>query len=161
MAQNSGWKSGFKGQVTDLDTATAGASGELGEYRQESGVLYQYVKNGSTTVNSAGVACVLKAAATDATVVHTANVDDFIFGVAKAEIPVSGFGFVVKQGIANIKMGSGSCEAGNVLTVDASGTFLRQSTINTGSTTGFLGNVQVRAIDAILSGATGSAYISV
>lgn len=153
-----GWKNGFKGALTTIDST---ATGDPGEFRQENGNIYQYVKNGSAGTFTVGAGVVLTAGASDATVTNTCVANDSIFGVPVAAITTLAYGFVIKHGIAEVKMAAtASCSAGAYLGVTTNGTFTPKVSVTVSGTAGYLGNLQVKALDAIASGATGTAFIS-
>jgi hypothetical protein len=145
----------FFGAVTDVSTTKAV---DIGTERIENGVAYTYVYNDCNSSILTGNGVVLQSGASGMSVtVSSVTSADFLMGVAVNTITTGAYGWVVTRGITNVEMKttSGSVAAGGLLELGANGEFVPVS-----NTTGN-GPVVGKALGAIVSGASGSAFISV
>lgn len=145
------------GPVTAV-TATRGANDpELGSERVEGANRYLYVYNDGGANIPTALGCVLQSGATGYSVtVSSVTSADVLVGVAVNTLTTGTYGWVVTRGITSVKMiaTSGSVAAGGLIELGANGLFAPVS-----NTTGN-GPVVGKALAAIVSSATGSAFIS-
>lgn len=145
------------GPVTAV-TATRGANDpEIGTVRQEGANTYRYVYNDGNSAIATGKGCVLQSGASGYSVtVSSVTSADLLVGVAVNTMSSAYYGWVVTRGITSVLMGatSGSVAAGGLIELGANGLFVPAS-----NTTGNLGGSCGKALAAIASSATGSAYV--
>lgn len=147
------------GPVTAV-TATPGANdAQLGTVRQEGANTYIRVYNDCNSTIPTALGCVLQSGATGYSVtVSSVTSADLLVGVAVNTISTGYYGWVLARGITSIKMGatSGTVAAGDLVHLADNGLFVPVS-----NATGSKDNVAGKALEAIVSSATGSAFISV
>jgi hypothetical protein len=89
--------------------------------------------------------------------------NDVFVGVVKHSTLTTGtYGWLVRKGFVSVNLGAdGSCAAGAPLMAGVDGVF--QGSVSTTFTSAhlFTGNTYAKAMEAIASGASGSAYISI
>jgi hypothetical protein len=146
------------GPVTAV-TATRGTNDpELGTRRSEGANEYLYVYNDANSTIATAKGCVLQSGASGYSVtVSSVTSADMLIGVAVNSITTGAYGWVVTRGITSVLMGatSATVAAGDMLELAANGVFVPVS-----NTTGNKGNACGKALAAIVSSATGSAYIT-
>lgn len=141
-------------------TATLGdRSPELGATRREGGIEYLYVYNAGGEQIDPGYACVPNSASAGFSVTVTAQTSaDFVQGVVyHSTLTTDTYGWVATKGVVPIEMGatSGTVSARGLVEVGADGVF-----VPTSLTTGNKAPAVGIALAAIVSGASGNAYIS-
>lgn len=91
------------------------------------------------------------------TLSSTTSVDLLVGVVQHATIATGYYGYVVTRGFCQVNMGANlSAAAGAGLVLAADGKFTAKTI-----STGYVSPIQVKAMDAIASGASGTAYVSV
>ena len=141
-----------------VTAVTATPSVEVGVQRVEGPNHYVYVYNDCNSTIPTAVGAVLQSGATGYSVTLSSVTSfDVLVGVAVNTISTGYYGWLVTKGITSVKMGatSGSVASLGLLELGANGLFVPQS-----NTTGN-GPVVGKALAAIVSSATGSAFISV
>ena len=141
-----------------VTAVTATPSVEVGVQRVEGSNHYVYVYNDCASTIPTALGAVLQSGATGYSVtVSSVTSFDVLVGVAVNTIAVGGYGWLLTKGITSVKMGatSGTVASLGLLELGANGLFVPQS-----NTTGN-GPVVGKALAAIVSSATGSAFISV
>ncbi len=142
-------------------TATLGANDpELATKITEDGRDYIFVYNGGNSQISPGYAGCLQSSATNYSVtVSAATSADFVLGVCRhATLTTGTYGWLVSKGITPVQMGATNSSAvaqRDLIEVGANGVFERVS-----NTTGNKAAGVGQALDAIATGASGSAFIS-
>lgn len=141
-------------------TATPGSNdGEIGYRKFEGGKEYVKVYNDCNSDINPGYAVVLQSGVSGYSVTLSAVTSaDIVVGVAQSTTMTTGtYGYVVTKGITAIEMGatSGSVAAGGLVEVGADGVFVPVS-----NTTGNKSPAVGKALGAIVSSASGNAYVS-
>jgi hypothetical protein len=149
----------FFGGISNVTSSRNSRDPEVGYRRWYEGAEYVYVYNeGGSDINP-GYACVINSAATGYSVTVTAATSaDLVVGVVKhATLTTGDYGWVVTRGITNVEMGatSGTVAARGLIEVGAAGVFVPVS-----NTTGNKSPAVGQALAAIVSSASGSAYIN-
>lgn len=141
-------------------TATLdGKEGLLGSRFIEGGDAYVLAYNGGNSEIPPGYGCVLQSGAVNMTMTISAVTSaDLVVGVVKhSTIPTASYGYLITKGFTEVEMGatSGSVASRGLLEIGANGVFVPVS--NTTANGPVLG----QALEAIVSSASGSAYISI
>ena len=142
-------------------TATPGPNdGELGFRRWKNGKEYLRVYNDCNSTIPPGYGVVLQSGVSGYSItLSSVTSADLICGVSQStSMPTGNYGWVVTKGITAIEMGatSASVAAGALCELGANGLFVTVS-----NTTGNKAPSVVKALAAIVSNASGSAYVSV
>jgi hypothetical protein len=129
--------------------------GDTLEYRNEK---YRFVYNlGSSTANVGDGVVLSGVSGYSVTVSSTTSVDLLVGVVKHAAIATGSYGYVCTQGWSQVNMGTNlSAAAGALLVLAADGKFTAKTI-----STGYVGAGNVKAMEAIASGASGTASISV
>lgn len=147
----------FFHDVTDVSSTP---KVDVGTQRVEGLNHYLYVYNDCNSSIGTGKGCVLQSGATGASVtVSSVTSADFLMGVAVNTLTTGAYGYVLARGIGTVQMKAGasaSVAAGGLIEVAADGFFAPVSL-----TTGNLAPACGKALAAITSGTSGSAFISV
>lgn len=129
----------------------------VGDVRVWGNEVYRFVYNtGADAQISPGLACTISLVSGYSVTVSSTSSADFLIGVCKhATIATGGYGWVVEKGFCQITMiaTSGSVAAGGMCELGADGKFAPKS--NTTAN----GNYVAKAMSAIVSSASGAAYI--
>ena len=146
--------------AVSMVTATLGTNDpQVGATTREGDEDYVFVYNtGSSTVNI-GHAAVLSAVTGYSVTVSSTTSSDLAVGVCKhSGIATGEYGWLVTKGFTTVEMitASGTVAAGDLLHLAADGELAPVS-----NATGSTDNVVGKAMAAIVSGASGMAYISV
>jgi hypothetical protein len=141
-------------------TASLGANdGSVGQRVWRDGVEYMMIYNDCNSEISPGYGVTPQSGVSSAysCTVSTATSADILLGVCHKTLPTGSFGWVVVKGVAPVEMDgtSGTAASLDMLEVADNGTFVPVS-----NTTGNLGPAQVKALEAIVSSASGSAFIN-
>lgn len=140
-----------------VSNVTATPSEQVGVLRRVGDELYRYVYNaGSSTAGVAKGVTVSGVSGYSVTVSTTTSVDICVGVVKHADIPTGSYGWVMVRGFCEIKMGAdNSAAAGVPIGIGTDGTFahVTQTTIAAGPIIG-------KAMAAIASGASGTAYMT-
>ena len=139
-------------------TATPGANDpEVGTRYREGDEEYVYVYNAGGSQISPGYGAVLSAVSGySVTVSSTTSVDMFVGVVKHATLTTGTYGWLLTKGFSEVKMeASNSCTAGQLLCPAADGTFALKS-----NSTGYPAPTAGKAMAAIASGASGTAFIN-
>lgn len=129
--------------------------GDVAVYGNEK---YRFVYNvGSSTANVGDGVIVSAVSGYSVTVSSVTGVDLLVGVVKHAAIATGYYGYVVTNGFSQVNMGADlSAAAGALLVLAADGKFTAKTI-----STGYVGQGNVKAMGAIASGASGTAYISV
>lgn len=141
-----------------VTAVTATPSVELNTTRVEGANHYVYVYNDCNSSIPTAVGAVLQSGVSNMSVtLSSVTSADFLIGVAVNTMTTGQYGWLMTRGITSVKMGatSGSVAARGNLELAANGLFVPAS-----NTTGN-GPVVGQALAAIVSSATGAAFISV
>lgn len=141
-------------------TATPGSNdGELGYRKWVDGKEYVRVYNDCNSTIPPGYGVVLQSGVSGYSItLSSVTSADIVVGVAQSiSMPTANYGWVVSKGITPIEMGatSGSVAAGGLVEIGANGLFVPVS-----NTTGNKAPAVGKALAAIVSSASGSAYVS-
>jgi len=141
-------------------TATLdGKSPQLGQTMQKGGREYVYAYNAGNNDVSPGMGMVMTSDATNYSLSSTSVTSaDICVGVVRnATLTTGTYGWLVRRGVTNIEMGatSGTVAAHGPVEIAADGLFVPVS-----NTTGNLVPAVGKALTAIVSSASGEAYIS-
>lgn len=155
----------FKGGVSNV-TSTLGANDpEVGARRWDGGREYVFVYNDGGEDIDPGLGAVLQSGATGYSVtVSSVTSNDLCVGVCRnATLTTGTYGWLVTKGITPVEMiaTSGSVSAGGLLELGANGAFAPYSNTSGGTLPGAISPQIGKALEAIVSSASGSAYISV
>lgn len=144
-----------------VTAVTATPSSQLGAKRTEGGFDYIYAYNDCNSSIQTGLGTVLQSGVSgmSVTLSSVTNVGCLI-GVAVNTLTTGTYGWLMTRGITNIEVNatSGTVAAGDGLTLGVNGVFNR-ITGTSGATAGAGATVFGTALEAIISGASGSAYI--
>jgi hypothetical protein len=142
-----------------LTTKTLGVNDPEPGYRQTVGDEdYVFVYNAGNSIIDKGMGCVASAVTGYSVTVSSVTSADFLMGVAiNKSIATAEYGWVCTRGFIQVEMGatSGTVAAGGLLELADDGLFVPVS-----NTTGN-GPVVGKAMEAIVSSASGSAFINV
>lgn len=140
-----------------VSQVTATNSVELGTHRREGDETYIYVYNAGNSQISPGLGCTVSAVTGySVTVSSTTSVDTIVGVVKHATLTTGTYGWVLVHGFGQVQMqASNSAAAGQLLTVAADGEFALKS-----NSTGYPAPAVGKAMAAIASGASGTAYIN-
>lgn len=130
----------------------------VGDIAQVGNDKYRFVYNtGSSTANVGDGVILSGVSGYSVTVSSTTSVDLLVGVVKHAAIATGYYGYVVTNGFSQVNMGANlSAAAGALLILAADGKFTAKTI-----STGYVGQGNVKAMEAIASGASGTAYISV
>jgi hypothetical protein len=129
----------------------------VGDVRHEGANQYRYVFNAGASTLSSGKGAILSAVSGYSVTVSSTTSVDLLVGVAVNSIAASAYGYILEKGFGQVQMGADySAAAGALLILAADGTFTNKTI-----STGFVSPGLVKAMSAIASGASGTAYISV
>jgi hypothetical protein len=137
---------------------TATNSVEVGTLRREGDEIYRYVYNAGNSQISPGYGCTLSAVTGySVTVSSITSVDAFVGLVKHATLTTGTYGWTLVHGFGQVQMeADNSAAAGQLLTVAADGEFAMKS-----NSTGYPAPVVGKAMAAIASGASGTAFFNV
>jgi len=141
-------------------TSALGANdGELGTRRYEQGREYVLVYNDCNSNMAIGQGITLQTGASgySCTISSVTSVDIVVGVVRHQTISTGYYGWAVTKGITYVKMmaTSGTVAAGDLLEIGGNGLFYKAS-----NTTGNIAPAVGKALEAIVSSATGLAYVS-
>lgn len=145
------------GPVTAVTATRGGNDPEVGTRRVEGSNEYLYIYNDCNSALSTAKGVVLQSGATGySCTLSSVTSADMLVGVCVNTITTGAYGWVVTKGITSVLMGatSGTAAAGDMLELAANGVFVPVS-----NTTGNKGNACGKALAAIVSSATGSAFV--
>lgn len=146
------------GSVSMVTSSLGPNDPKVGDVTRTGDEVYRFVYNvGSSTAGvSYGVVC-SAVSGYSVTVSSTTSVD-FLVGVVKhAAIPTGSYGWVMTQGWTQVEMeADNSAAAGQLLALAADGEFALKS-----NSTGYPTPAVGKTMEAIASGASGTAFISV
>lgn len=140
-------------------TATLGANdGEVGHSFRDGDEEYVLVYNAGNSQISPGFGCVVSGVSGYSVTVSSTTSVDLMVGVVKhATLTTATYGYIVVRGWSQVAMeANNSCAAGQLLTLGADGKFALKS-----NSTGYPAPAVAKSMEAIASGASGTAYISV
>lgn len=147
----------FFHDVTDVSSTP---KVDVGTQRVEGLNHYIYVYNDGGADITTGLGAVLQSGATGASVtVSSVTSADFLMGVAVNTLTTGTYGYLLARGIGTVQMKAGASAtvaAGGLIEVAANGFFAPVS-----NTTGNAAPACGKALAAITSGTSGSAFISV
>lgn len=145
------------GPVT-ATTATRGPNDpNVGDVRHDGANQYRYVYNDGASALSTGKGAIISLNSGYSVTVSSTTSVDLLVGVAVNTIAASAYGYILEKGFARVQMGANlSAAAGGLLILAADGTFTNKTI-----STGYVAPGQVKALEAIASGVSGMAYISV
>lgn len=149
------------GSISMVTTALGPNDPELGQECMEAGRRYVFIYNAGNSQALAGYGMVLQSAATNySCTISSVTSNDLLVGVVRhATITTGAYGWIVTKGITPVQMKAGasaSAGARGLIEVAADGTFAPVS-VTTGNNAPAIG----QALEAITSGTSGSAFISV
>lgn len=141
-------------------TATPGANDPaLGTRRWEDGREYVYIYNDCNSNMAVGQGIVLQSGVSgySCTISSVTSVDCVVGVVRHQTISTGYYGWAVTKGITYVKMmaTSGTVAAGDLIEIGGNGLFYKAS-----NTTGNIAPAVGKALEAIVSSATGLAYVS-
>jgi hypothetical protein len=139
-------------------TATPGSKdGEIGYRKFEGGKEYVRVYNDCNSTIPPGYGVVLQSGVSGYSItLSSVTSADLMVGVsANTSMPTGNYGWVVTKGITPIQMGVSGVAAGTLAELGANGLFTTVS-----NTTGNIAPATVKALAAIASSVSGSAYVS-
>ena len=141
-----------------VSNVTATNSVEVGIERKEGDETYRYVYNAGNSQIPPSYGCVLSAVTGYSVTISSTTSVDFLVGVVKHSTITTGtYGWVMTQGFCPVEMeADNSCAAGQILALAADGEFALKS-----NSTGYPTPAVGKSVEAIASGASGSAWISV
>lgn len=149
----------FKGGVSNVTATLSANDPEVGARRWDGGREYVFVYNDGGEQIDPGFGAVLQSGATGYSVtVSSVTSADIVVGVCRnATLTTGTYGWLVSRGITNVEMNatSGTVAAGGLIEIGANGDFSPVS-----NTTANLAPAIGKALEAIVSSASGSAYIS-
>lgn len=140
-------------------TATLSANHpQVGQLCQVGDEIYQWVYNTGSSTASPSYGVVLSGVSGYSVTVSSTTSVDLCLGVVKhAAIPTGSYGWILKRGFVEVEMeADNSCAAGQLLCLAADGEFALKS-----NSTGYPTPAVGKAMAAIASGASGTAYISI
>lgn len=147
------------GSVSSVTSSRGANDPEVGTIKVEGGREYVYVYNDGGEDIDPGFGAVIQSGASGYSVTVSAVTSaDIVVGVCyHATLTTGTYGWLVRRGIVPVEMNatSGTVAAGDLLEVGANGDFQKVS-----NTTGNLAPAVGKALEAIVSSASGSAYIS-
>lgn len=145
------------GPVTAV-TATRGDNDpKVGDVRHEGANKYVYVYNVANSAIPTGHGAIVSAVSGYSVSVSSTTSVDVLVGVAVNTISTGYYGWLLTRGFGQVQMGTNlSAAAGALLILAADGTFTNKTI-----STGYVAPANVKAMAAIASGASGTAYISV
>lgn len=151
----------FKGKSFVTADSQANNIPELGQVMQDGDEVYVFVHNAGATDIAPSYGAILSAVSGYSVTISSVTSCDFLVGVCKhATIPSGGYGWLMKKGFVEVEMGANNSVAvGGLLSLGTDGAFA--PALNSGTTGAFNGHVAGKAMAAIASGASGTAYISV
>lgn len=131
---------------------------KVGDIRRYDDEDYRFVYNAGNSTIGVGKLATLSAVTGYSVTVSTITGSDIAVGVCKHESIATGYyGWLMTRGFSTVQMeASNSAAAGQILAVAADGTVAMKSSV-----TAFTGAVIGKAMEAIASGASGMAYISI
>jgi len=150
----------YKQQVFNegVSAVTATPSVQVGAERRVGDEHYRYVYNAGNSQIPPSYGCILSAVTGYSVTVSSVTSVDMLVGVVKHSTLTTGtYGWMMTRGFAAVEMeANNSAAAGQLLALAADGEFALKSN-STGYPTPALG----KTMEAIASGASGSAFISV
>jgi hypothetical protein len=149
----------FGGGVSMVTSSLGANDPEVGTRKWEGGREYVFVYNDCNSQIIPGLGTVIQSGASGYSVsVSAVTSADIVVGICRnATLTTGTYGWVVTKGVTSVKMNasSGTVAAGDLLEVGADGDFQKVS-----NTTGNLAPAIGKALEAIVSSAVGSAYVS-
>jgi hypothetical protein len=141
-------------------TATLGTNdGAVGQRVWRDGCEFMMVYNDCNSEISPGYGVTPQSGVSSAysCTVSSVTSADILLGVTHVTMATAAYGWIVVKGVANVEMDgtSGTAASLDLLEPADNGTFVPVS-----NTTGNLGAAQVKALEAIVSSASGSAFIN-
>lgn len=147
------------GGVSATTNSLGSSDPEIGTRRWEGGREYVYVYNDCNSNMAVGQGIVLTSGASgySCTISSVTSADCVVGIVRNATISTGYYGWAVTKGITYVKMmaTSGTVAAGDLLEIGGNGLFYKAS-----NTTGNIAPAVGKALEAIVSSATGLAYVS-
>lgn len=119
---------------------------------------YRFVHNAGNSQILPGDGVILSAVSGYSVTLSSTTGVDILVGVVKhATLATAAYGYVVTKGFTQVNMGANlSAAAGGLLVLAADGKFTNKTV-----STGYVAPAVVKAMEAIASGASGTAYVSV
>lgn len=149
----------FDGGVSMVTSSLGANDPQVGAIKIEGGREYVFVYNDGGEQIDPGFGAVLQSGATGYSVTVSAVTSaDIVVGVCRnATLTTATYGWLVRRGITPVEMNatSGTVAAGGLIEIAANGDFSPVS-----NTTANLAPAVGKALEAIVSSASGSAYIS-
>lgn len=141
-------------------TATLGTNdGSLGQRAWRGGAEYMMVYNDCNSTINPGNGLTVQSGASSpySCTLSTTTSADLLVGVAHVTLATGAYGWAVVKGVCNVEMGgsSGSVATNSLIEIGANGLFVPAS-----NTTGGAYTVQGKSLEAIVSSASGSAFIN-
>lgn len=140
-------------------TATLGPNdGEVGHAFRDGDEEYVLVYNNGNSQISPGFGCIVSGVSGYSVTVSSTTSVDLLIGVVKhATLTTATYGYVVCRGWSQVQMdANNSCAAGQILTLAQDGRFALKS-----NSTGYPSPAFAKSMEAMASGASGTAYIAV
>lgn len=141
-----------------VSAVTATPSEQLGAIRREGDEEYIYVYNAGNSQISPGLGAVVSAVTGYSVTVSSVTGVDIAVGLCKhATLTTGTYGWLMTRGFGQVQMeADNSAAAGGLLTLASDGEWAFKS-----NSTGYPGPAQGKAVEAIASGASGSAYLKI
>jgi hypothetical protein len=131
---------------------------KVGDVARVDDESYVFCYNAGNSAIKVGDGVIVSAVSGYSVTLSSTTCVDMLVGIVKhATISTGYYGYVCTRGWSQVNMGADfSCAAGAGLILAADGKFTAKTT-----STGYVAPVQVKAMEAIASGASGTAYISI
>lgn len=145
-------------EFESVSAVTATPSVEVGRERRVGDEHYRYVYNAGNSQIPPSYGCILSGVTGYSVSISSTTSVDFLVGVVKhATLTTGTYGWVMTQGFSAVEMeADNSAAAGQILALAADGEFALKS-----NSTGYPTPAVGKTMEAIASGASGQAYISV
>lgn len=140
-------------------TTSLGANDpKVGDVAHDGSEQYRFVYNDGNSQILPGDGVILSAVSGYSVTLSSTTSVDLLVGVVKhATLATGAYGYVVERGFVNVNMGANlSAAAGGLLVLAADGKFTNKTI-----STGYVAQGNVKAMVAIASGASGTAFVSV
>ena len=132
---------------------------ELGARTTDSSGEYIFVYNAGNSIIDKGMAAVLSGVSGYSVTVSATTSNDFVVGVCKhGSLATAAYGWLLTRGFVEVEMDgtSGTVSKGGLIEISDAGVWSPVS-----NTTGNKAPAQGKMMEAVVSGASGTAYISV
>lgn len=145
------------GSVSMVTSSLGANDPEVGTVCREGDEEYIFVYNAGSSTVGIGYGCIVSGVSGySVTVSSVTDVDNCVGVCRHASIPAGSYGWLVTRGFVQVQMGAdNSAAAGNLLSLGTDGVFAKKT-----ATTG-AAPAAGKAMAAIASGASGTAFISV